>query len=752
MKLRLLAVIGASFAVLFAARASADSVAVRIEGGRLGSLVRVRASAEGEPVRELSVALSENRVVQMELAPRKHWAIAVESDGFWSAPVEVGSAKVETTLWPASTFRMSFIPPQAMAMPTNVELRLVRANSLARSEANQPGEATLTCRIGAEGDAACTGPRGRWDTRVKCPRYAPSYSWDRAVEAGRTLDLGRIPLREGIALLGKVTTDDGEVDPRAVTVRAVSRVLPDAGSVGTPSQLKSLATTAPVNPWGYFLFDALPAGAYEISASQDGYEGVSQTVVLKAGEDLELRAPLKLSRALHLTVQLDPPIDTSGAPWSIVLRAIRSGDLAEIARGETSDDGGWTSPAIRRGTYSIFVQNRSGDSYAKQEFDLEPGSELAAIQIDLVEVRGRVRVGDDALAADLWFGGRHGDVRAEAESDADGEFVLALPRAGSWKVDVFSEAMRVSATGVDVEVPAPRHGQPVRIEITLPDTEVRGFVHDAQGAPVEGAVVTLVPVGGSANVVTVESDLLGSFSIRGQDAGTYSIEARKSHASSERRQVLLDEELTSPEVNLILRDRRALKGRVDSATGPVAGAWILGFPLTSSGTLAAMTAAQARSGADGGFELEVPPETASVRLVTTALGYTLALSRVSISGAEAAVSIALEQRDGRLELSRPTGGSGTAQLPLLMVDGQPLDIPFLEIWSRAHSPNSSTESMLVVDGMPQATYSYCLLSPDEAMAVFGGSAFPKASACVDGYLSAGGALRLSSPTSPRSPG
>jgi len=252
-----------------------------------------------------------------------------------------------------------------------------------------------------------------------------------------------------------------------------------------------------------------------------------------------------------------------------------------------------------------------------------------------------------------------------------------------------------------------------------------------------------VPVGGSARAVSSESDVLGNFSIRGQAPGSYSVEARKEHAVSERAQVVLQEDLTPPDLNLVIRPRSSLKGRVASWSGPVAGAWILAFPMTSNGTLAVMMAPQARSGLDGEFEMELPPDTVNVRLITTALGYTLSATTVPLASRDQSASISLDQNEGTLELARPEPGSG--KIPFILANGQPIDLPYLELWARAHTPNPSNEISLVIQGMPAGSYAYCSLTPDEAMLVFGGAASPGARACTEGQLGAGGSLRLGRP-------
>lgn len=56
-----------------------------------------------------------------------------------------------------------------------------------------------------------------------------------------------------------------------------------------------------------------------------------------------------------------------------------------------------------------------------------------------MEILGRVTLGDDPLAATLWFGGRSGVRRIRFDSDEKGRFDGWLPEEGTWPVDLVSE-------------------------------------------------------------------------------------------------------------------------------------------------------------------------------------------------------------------------------------------------------------------------------------------------------------------------
>lgn len=726
--------------------ASADPTLLRVEGGQVGSALRARAvNAAGERW-EATASLSEGMEFSVPLDVSAGWRLTVESDGFWAAPVEVQGSPTLVQLWPAAQFELRLVPPRATVAPKEMRIRFSRAESATGSAADQPEEAEVACNPDASGRARCVGPSGRWDLRVKSPGYAASYLWDRRATTGEELDLGRILLIPGVSVLGRVVTEEGPADPGSAKVRARPRAQHDVGGPGAPAGLEKKASDIGLNPWGYFSFDALPAGAYELVATQEGFEEASVAVELRTGQDLELRDPIVLVRPLHLNVHIRPAVDSGGASWTVVLRAERPEGFTDVARGVASEEGEWRSPPLPPGSYWTSVESREGNTMASAQLDLQRGSEAHSLDLDLLEVVGKLKLGETEIAGDLWFGGRHGDVRVQARADAEGEFGLVLPRPGSWKVDVHSDTEQVRATGVEVEVERPAPGKAAEVEISLPDTELRGIVRDSKGAPVRDARIALVPVSVVAGATFVESDALGGYAIRGQAEGSYSIEASKGRASSERRQVQLDEELSPTEVDLVLEEGKQLDGIVLAGGAPVGGAWVLGMPLTAGGSLAAMSAAPARTDRTGTFTLELPGSAASVRVIAGMLGFTLSLAHVELTDLGATVDLSLDQAGGHLELGRQAPGpTPDGRIGLVLVDGEPVDLALLDFWSKSQDPNPSTDTLLVVGGMPAGAYSYCLLELPEAMLVMGGSAYPKAQACTSGTLVPNGTLRLGLP-------
>lgn len=739
-----------ALALATSAGASATRLAVQIVGGMPATQVRLEASTPSGSSIVRSLVLREKRRITLRLVSEGHWSLQATAVGFWSPSLSLqqDTSSVTLTLWPAAEIALRIEQPDGLPLPEALDLRLSPPGG-GPTPAGQPPEAEIPCPVDEDGSVVCAVPAGRWDIRAKCAGFVPHYFWDAPIAAGERAELGQLALREGVSLLGRVVTEAGAADPQRATVTLQPDVDRDTGSPETPRPLSErLAASSEINEWGYFQFDSVAPGAYRITARQPGFEATSTRVVMSAERDEELSDPIVLLRLLSLGLSVDPPSDLAHEPWHIELLAIRSGNLTTITEGDADEEGRWQSPPVAAGRYTVNVTGRTGNSFAWEEFDLARGAEEHVIDLAMVPVQGEVRIGDEPFAAKLWFGGRSGGVHVAADADSEGQFTLVLPRSGRWVVDIQGIDRNVDVAKWNVTVEPTRENHPAEVVITLPDTVIHGDVRDDSMQPVAGARVTLVPLNRSVGPLAVESDILGDFEIQGQPPGTYMVQATDGGKSSEPLEVILEEDMVPPRLELILAERRRLAGKVISASGPVAGASILGFPINLQGGLGATQTPQARSGMDGSFHLDVPGDTTQVRLVVMALGYALHVSSAQVTEEQDPFLVVLDQAAGRLQIPTPRVAAdeqGTPKVPLLMINGQPFDASLLPRWAQAHDAAASTEETLAVDAMPPGAYAYCQLAPEEALLVFSGAAIPAADACSEGHLAAGGVLALTGP-------
>ncbi|HET9767465.1 MAG TPA: carboxypeptidase-like regulatory domain-containing protein [Thermoanaerobaculia bacterium] len=742
-------------ASVFALAASAEDLGVRIQvvGGNPGTRLTMVAETPSGVTVSSAIVLGEIRETRLSLTGSEAWSVQGKAEGFWIAPVSVppGSETVTVALWPASEFAVELqTAPHGRPLPRQVEVRLSTPASGATTR-NQPTTAIAACPVGQGGVVVCRVPAGTWDVRAKSTGFVPRYLWTQAFSPGRRFSAGRWTLEEGTSLFGRVVTEKGPADPKLARVVIEPAVERDAGSAGAPSYERQLGAALVVNEWGYFQSDALAPGRYVVTARQAGFEDATQPVTMRPDTDAELADPIVLAVPLQLSVTVDPPSEPAAGAWTVDLMGVRQGDVKSVARGSTDETGAWLSPAVAPGVYTVRVANSQGSWLSWNEVQLSRDSRELTVSLDLVRVQGEVRIGDEALQARVWFGGRNGRVRVKGESAVDGRFEVVLPRSGKWDVDVQGLSRPVEVGRLPVDVRKPTAGGPAEVAIAIPDTTIHGVVTDVAGKPVEGAQVRLLGFDRPTGTVGVASDAAGEFAILGHPPGSYSIEARDSTRSSELIQIVIAEKTIPPKLELVLVERRQLTGKVVARSGPVAGAFVLGFPAKADGALATMLVPQDRTELDGSFELELPPQTIRVRVVVTIPGHPLAVTTVPTAEAVVPITVTLGEDQGKIEFAQAHAQgepSADGTVPIVLVDGQALDFSLLVHWARANGARVG-EAILTVDAMPPGSYVYCELLPAEAMLVLTGAAVPAKRSCSEGYLPAGGKLALGAPAASR---
>lgn len=747
---------------LLAQPAVAEPVRLILE--RCGELpsasVRVAALADDEssPPQPLVVEASTRLGETLELAlPDGHqWRLYVVSTAFWTEPGRPLDPRKETVVrlaaLPSSVLAGRLAVARGERLPSEIVLRLGRAKEAGGGEgvAMRPGvdrcsiqQATITCPVDDEGRFECGVPAGRWNVRVKAERWAGRHLWDLELLPQEPTEVGVLSLRHGSTLIGEVTTVDGPADPRITRIRLQPVTSRDPGA-GSDSEIeRELTVTAALNAQGFFVFEQVAPGGYTVVAHQPGY-APSTALRIELVEDREtaLREPIVLRPPLRLAVHVTPPIAPQGERWRLELARQRPiGDQYDLAAsGPADEEGVWEVEGLPPGSYRLELFDPAGNPLVAEGpllLDSGEGLELA-ISVDLLEVSGRVFVGDEPLAgAELWFGGRYGETRVRVGAGEEGEFATSLPRSGDWLLDVLSEDPRVVHRGRTVEVPA-GGGE---LEIRLPGTRVRGRVLDeASQRPVGSSVVRFARADRQAGASAALADGKGEFELWALDPGSYLVQAESGEARSEMSAVEVRSGSEPPALTLVLRRRRALAGLVTSEHGGVPGARVEILPFAGAGELVEMSVPTVVTDAAGRFEVEVPSATREVLITILPPGFGLTLVRAGIDD----LAVPVAPPDGTLRLARPTSDAAAAgaEVELVMVDGQPVDLPTLIAWATLNQGITSA-SELVVSAMPAGSYRYCLLRFDEALAVFAGRAQP--TRCAAGLLTPGGELVLAAP-------
>lgn len=687
----------------------------------------------------------ERRFVTLELGDGEGpWDLRIAAPGLWSEERRVRQSvarPVDLHVWREARLAGMVSVPKAESTPDQIiwRLRPVRRHGPSEAARCSVEELLVSCPVGERGAFDCPLPAGRWNLHAKAEGWAARHFWAVELAPGMEVDLGRLPLRHGATLLGEVTTVDGPALPEAtrVELRPMGVLDHDPEVI---RERRSLVLSARLNEQGYFLFEDVPPGLYEVEAHQPGYS-VARVAPVEVRADLEttILQPLVLAAPIHLTVVVDPPGAPNGRPWRVRLDPAGATTAAggEVFEGKTDEEGRWTSPALGVGDYLVRVLDGGGNALAIEGPTSFAGREdpVVHVALDLVEIAGVVRLGDEPLAADLWFGGQTGAQKVHVTSDREGRFEAVLPRDGSWRLDVFAPRDQVSARGLSVEV---EEGDDDLL-IELPATELLGSVVDVNGAPVPEARVQVVRVGEGGPFLTA-TDREGRFLVRGISPATYWLEAVSGERSSAMHTVTVTEDVTHPPVRLIIEHRVVLDGRVVAEGGAVAGAAVVALPLIANGGMG--PAADTVSGVDGRFALRLSPDTTETLLVVMPLGFGLTLERIEIGGERAGpVEVRAAPAEGVVRLAPPNQGDG--EVALLVLSGEPLDLHLLRQWAALHGAEPAESDELRIPALPSGPYAFCTMTMDEALLVVAGRARP--TRCTTGVLSPGGELALPAP-------
>ncbi len=697
------------------ARAVVETVDVPLVGGR----------------GRLAVPAAPNSQIRIGSPDRRFWVDRPEVDQ------ETGAARV--LVLPASAVDASIEVSGKRELPSELNLFLHPPDSAAPKRGEQPRPFEVTCKLAERLVPPCKIPAGRWHVRLKAPGFVPVYRWSFLATAAKTASLGDVVLVPGASVFGRVVTEGGPADPKTATVELRPSLDVRETTDAQRSRIENLTLTTSVNDWGYFQFDAVPPGPFELEARQPGYQpAAGGRVVVHRDADLELKDAVVLERALHVRVIVAPETDTDGEPWRI--EAMRSENLAPeavVAEGRTHN-GEWVSPPLSRASFRIRVFDSQDHRMAAERFALAEDGQQLRIVLPIVAIEGRVSLGDDPLAAELSFYSKSSGSLIETEAGDDGRFTVVLPRPGKWRVNVEAYDPPVAVAALQVAVV-----EEEELLIELPDTLVVGDVVDALGKPVPGANVIIVHPA-SATRAQIVTDQQGGFEFRGLPEASYSVEASDRGRTSEQFQLAVSESGNSPFVRLVLGKAWRLRGQVLSRGRPVGHAQLLGYPFTEQGLLVSVMVPEARSKLDGSFVLELHEAATRVRLVILAPGSLLTVLSVdrpsSPRGEPVRVELPGTEGGGTLELGSTEQLQGS--LPVIIVNGEPLERPLLELWSGLNGAVHRQEGGLTVPAMPAGSYAYCTLAESDAMLVFSRAAFPAPGACSEGFLSPRGTLSL----------
>lgn len=259
---------------------------------------------------------------------------------------------------------------------------------------------------------------------------------------------------------------------------------------------------------------------------------------------------------------------------------------------------------------------------------------------------------------------------------------------------------------VDVD-PGPGGGV-AKVRLELPDTEVAGEVVTDSREPVPEALVRLYEEDAARNVVAW-TDEDGRFTFRGIAEGVATVSAETEDAASDMATVSVSETTATPSLELVLRRRAKVRGRVLGSDGRGLPGVRVEATVFRDGLGLSQRVPGAVTDVEGSFLLELPAESTHFQVTAYPPGYTL-------------TPLAVQPRSEEPLVIRPepVGGSLTLQLaeppdlrtpdpkPVLVHNGR--IVSFVEIlqWAQIMGQAlGSTTTELRIPSLPVGGYRVC---------------------------------------------
>ena len=729
---------------------SASSGISRAESTARGSLVLRRASDTAAPI---VVPIAGPGPYALEVPAGSRWTLTLTLPGFWAPPRIVaagppGSRTAESLgVWRLGSVhgvvRLAGDAKAKKPPPKQVVVSIV-ANPRPGAEIVLPDE-PATCPVDLAGAFRCELPVAHLDLSISTPGFVPHYAWGVDVVAGKSVDLGTLTLRPGSSVAAWAVTEVGRIEPD----RAVGQLVPlEAGSEPSPKDARVRKTTlrARLRKDGFLQLAGVAPGTYVLEVDQPGYAPARAfPIEVWPSAETVVKQPLVLRPPLRLELAIDPPLDWLGKPWHV--QVDRASDFSSgwerrpAFDGVAGSDGEVRVPGQSAGTYWVEVRDsRNNAMYSDMGFKVTgAGDARRDVHINLVTVRGILRLGKEPLAATLWFGGRYASPGVEMTADEKGEFQGVLPHGGAWRLDVAArDPVLTARRHVDVE---PNSAGRAEVDVDLPDTRLFGRVVDEDQQPVARARVFISTELPSSLLLTTDEH--GEFDTRGLAPGPTDLKATASSPEGRRESdvrvlFIADGRETGP-IELTVRRMKSLAGEVVSSQGPVAGAVVNIVPRQPDYS----SFDAATTDLSGRFSGHVPSRATTALVVVEPPGNALEAFQVTTDGPPRTLTV--DGAGGTLEVAFPAKLDDFTDRGLgvwVLQNGLPLPWPALVQWAAGHGERALDGRVLRIPSLAPAAYRVCFLSPtDAAEQNWTGWANPP-SDCAAGSLAAGGTLRL----------
>lgn len=662
-----------------------------------------------------------------EVPEGSSWRVEVEAEGVW-APTKFLEAREGTEtnlrLYPTGwlTADLDF-EGEARPGPLQVGFRFT---------GSETWEWT-SCPVATDRVWRCEVPRGRLDLRLARSGYAADRRWGVQVPVSDPADLGRVRLRRTASLVGSVTLSELEQPRPPVRIELIP--LRDRRPSPNQERFDGLGQSTTADAAGVFHFQDIAPGTYSVQASAPGFAPLQvMPLILQAGREANLPAPMHLERPVTFRLSVDPPTKPSGAGWTVELIPLDGVEGTSLERftGRVESDGSWTRAGLTPGHYGVTLSDNGESIWWQTELEVEGGMLPVEVDLSVVEVSGRLTFRDKPVRARLNFGGRAAERQIYIYSDHDGRFHGLLPRAGDWVV-----AGRYKPNGTEqylreVEV---RSGEKNWFDIELPDTMIFGLVVNEDGEPLAGKVVFAKMRGEPGYNNEARTDEQGRFAFVAVPEGRYSVDLLDAVFTAPTVEVEVLEDVELPDVRLVAEDVVRRTGRVVSGRGPVGGAMVHLLPEFRVPRQTPYR--QWLTDPAGAFEAELPRTTGSATVIVQPPGHAARMLRLP-ELPEGDFDIPVGSVGGTLMLDFGADADEALRDEIhsgLYFGDVRADATIFRNWALYHG-HSSRGSVRVLPMMEPGDYRLCRNGSDR---------------CAAGRLAPQGELRLALPSRVQSP-
>lgn len=673
------------------------------------------------------------------------WTIEAKAPGVWAPALNVvlkkdgAPRRAEIQLYPAAAVSGRIEVEKGDTLPSELALELfepAEKPSPSRPRPPRPSADSLTVRCPvAQGAFECAAPAGLWDLRAGASGHISHYLWNRRLAAGAPASLGTLLYKRGASVAGWVVFE-GTLQ-RSARCRVSLKPLHAAVSSASATTDRALRLATEADERGFFQLEAVPPGAYVLTADVAGFAS-ADFFPLRVLENLETQVekPLILRPPVSLTVRINPSSDLSQQPWKVQVYKLGQtpGVMDRAGEAKLGPDGAWHLEGLTPGRFRVNLLDAAGSPWASQPVELPLGSPVD-FDLDLVEVRGTLRLAGEPLAATIYFGGRTGVPHFRLDSDQRGSFTGYLAREGEYRIEVAAKDPPIARYLPRVDVRRPPGKSVAKLELELPDGRLHGRVTDESDQPVPKATVSVAmadpkrPARSDNVPVNLATGSDGEFTARGLDTGQAMVQARQGQeAESEAAWVQIDDKADSPSLHLVLKKKRQVAGWVLGPSGGVPGAQVI---ATTSGQ-------QAVTDVAGRFSLSVPASATALDLETLAPGYSLQARHVQLGDDD--LRLMVDAEGGTLVLE----GVGDMGGVIVQENGVPLILATLRRWAEGNAADPHPGAgRLVIPHIEAGQYQVCRVPLSRARSYMQGD---RANLhCAAGVVPPGGELTLRAP-------